>query len=154
MTSNRDDTDDLLQEIFAKAFRSIQGFRGRSLFSTWLHSIAINLTINFLRKRGRRYTVSLNDVDAGIERDKEFIELTATSNPVRENELKELQHRLAHAMQQLSEDHRLVVTLHDVQGVSHVEIAKMLGISEGTVRSRLFYAHQRLQGLLSDLQKP
>lgn len=154
MTANHEDTSDLLQDIFARAFRAIKGFRGKSSFSTWLHSIAINFTINFLRKRGRRHTVSLNDVDAGIERDEEFIEMTSPDTPRRAHELREIQMRITDAMMKLSEDHRAVVTLHDVQGLSHPEISKILGISEGTVRSRLFYAHQKLQKYLNDLREP
>src|SRR5437868_264029 len=64
MTSNHEDTNDLMQDIWAKAFRSINGFRGKSSFYTWIHSISVNMTINFLKKRGRRYQVSLDDVDA------------------------------------------------------------------------------------------
>jgi DNA-directed RNA polymerase specialized sigma24 family protein len=76
MTSNHEDANDLLQEVFAKAFRSISGFRGKSSFYTWIHSIAVNMTINFLKKRGRRFQMSLDDVDLNIQNDKEFIELT------------------------------------------------------------------------------
>lgn len=57
MTSNHEDTNDLLQEVFAKAYRSISGFRGNSTFYTWMHSIAVNMTINFMKKRGRRHTM-------------------------------------------------------------------------------------------------
>ncbi len=150
MTSNHEDTNDLLQDVWAKAYRSIKGFRGQSSFYTWIHSISVNMTINFLKKRGRRHQMSLDDVDSGIQNDKEFIELTATSTPVREANLGELQKRLNEAMQKLSADHRAVVTMFDIQGMPHAEIAKVLGISEGTVRSRLFYAHRQLQNFLSE----
>ena len=153
MTSNHEDTNDLLQDIFAKAYRAINGFRGKSSFYTWMHSIAVNMTINFLKKRGRRYTISLDDVDANIQNDKEFIELTATSSPVREADLGELQKRLNEAMMKLSHDHRAVVTMFDIQGMPHAEISKILGISEGTVRSRLFYAHRQLQNYLEEFRK-
>jgi RNA polymerase sigma factor (sigma-70 family) len=79
MTSNHEDTNDLMQDIWAKAFRSITGFRGKSSFYTWIHSIGVNMTINFLKKRGRRFHMSLDDVDANIQNDKEFIELTAAA---------------------------------------------------------------------------
>src|SRR5471030_731248 len=69
MTSNHEDTNDLLQDVFAKAYRSIGGFRGNSSFYTWMHSIAVNMSINFLKKRGRRQTMSLDDVDAGLQND-------------------------------------------------------------------------------------
>lgn len=150
MTSNHEDTNDLLQDIFAKAYRSIAGFRGNSAFYTWVHSIAVNMTINFLKKRGRRMTLSLDDMDAGVENNKEFIELTSSTNPVREADLGELQQRLNEAMMKLSYDHRAVVTMFDIQGMPHAEIAQILGVSEGTVRSRLFYAHRQLQNYLEE----
>jgi RNA polymerase sigma factor (sigma-70 family) len=150
MTSNHDDTHDMLQDIWSKAFRSINTFRGKSSLYTWIHSIAVNMTINFLKKRTRRTHQSLDDIDSGVHHDKEFVELAATSTPVREANLNELQKRLNEAMQRLSEDHRTVVTLFDIQGMPHAEIAKILGVSEGTVRSRLFYAHRQLQNFLSE----
>ncbi len=150
MTSNHEDTNDLMQDIWSKAYRSIPGFRGKSSFYTWIHSIGVNMTINFLKKRSRRYHMSLDDIDSNLQNDKEFIELTASSTPVREADLSELQKRLNEAMQKLSEDHRAAVTMFDIQGMPHAEIAKILGISEGTVRSRLFYAHRQLQNFLSE----
>jgi len=150
MTSNHEDTNDLLQEVFAKAYRSIKGFRGKSSFYTWIHSIAVNMTINFLKKRGRRYHLSLDDDDSGVQNDKDLVELASNSNPVREADLAELQRRLNEAMMKLSHDHRAVVTMFDIQGMPHAEIAKILGISEGTVRSRLFYAHRQLQNFLEE----
>jgi RNA polymerase sigma-70 factor (ECF subfamily) len=150
MTSNHEDTNDLMQDIWAKAYRSIAGFRGKSSFYTWIHSIGVNMTINFLKKRNRRAAMSLDDIDSNIQNDRDFIELTATSTPVREADLGELQKRLNEAMQKLSEEHRAVVTMFDIQGMPHAEIAKILGISEGTVRSRLFYAHRQLQNFLSE----
>lgn len=150
MTSNRDDSHDLLQDVFAKAYRSLRRFRGQSAFYTWIYSIATNMTLNFLKKRNRRFTYSLDDIDSGIERDQEFIDATAGSDPVREAGLNELQQKLNEAMMQLSDDHRAVVTMFDIQGMQHSEIARIMGVSEGTIRSRLFYAHRQLQSLLSD----
>ncbi len=153
MTANREDTNDILQDVFAKAYRSIKRFKGKSSFYTWIYSIATNMTLNFLKKRNRRRSMSLDDVDNAIEYDKEFIEITSTSDPIREVSISELQKRLNEALQELSENHRAVVTMYDIQGISHTEIAKILGVSEGTVRSRLFYAHRQLQSLLGDLWK-
>src|SRR5262249_17027005 len=81
MTANHEDTNDLLQDIFAKAYKAIRGFRGKSSFYTWIHSIAVNMTLNFLKKRGRRFQLSLDDVDAAVHNDKEFLEATASSSP-------------------------------------------------------------------------
>ncbi len=153
MTSNREDTNDILQDVFAKAYRSIKRFRGKSSFYTWIYSIATNMTLNFLKKRNRRRTMSLDDVDLAIENDHDFIEATSKSDPVREANISELQERLNMAMQQLSVDHRAVVTMFDIQGMPHSEISKILGVSEGTVRSRLFYAHRLLQSHLEDFRK-
>ncbi len=146
MTSNHEDTNDLLQDIFAKAYKAIRGFRGKSSFYTWVHSIAVNMTLNFLKKRGRRFQLSLDDVDASIQNDREFMEATATS-------LSELQRRLNEAMMKLSDDHRAVVTMFHIQGMPHAEISKILRVSEGTVRSRLFYANRQLQNYLDEFRK-
>src|SRR5439155_7983058 len=98
MSSKHEDTNDLLQDIFAKAYKAIRGFRGKSSFYPWIHSIAVNMTLNFLKKRGRRFQLSLDDVDASIQNDKEFLEATASTSPVREADLSELQKRLNEAM--------------------------------------------------------
>ncbi len=154
MTSNHEDANDLLLEVFAKAYRSISGFRGRSSFYTWIHAIAVNMTINFVKKRGRRVQMSLDDLDANVQYDKDFLETTATNTPVREVDLSELQRRLNEAMQKLSVEHRAVVTMFDIQGMPHAEIARILGVPEATVRSRLFYAHRQLQNYLEEFRKP
>ena len=153
MTSNHEDTNDLLQDVFSKAYKSIRGFRGKSSFYTWIHSIAVNMTLNFLKKRGRRFNLSLDDVDASIQNDKEFLELTQSSSPVREADLAELQVRLNEAMMKLSDEHRAVVTMFHIQGMPHAEISKILHVSEGTVRSRLFYANRQLQNYLEEFRK-
>jgi RNA polymerase sigma factor (sigma-70 family) len=139
MTSHKEDTHDLLQEIFARAYSSLQKFRGHSTFYTWLYQIAVNLTLNFLKKRKRRSGVSLNDLDAAAQADAALIDGTS-----------ELQKKLNDAMQRLSESHRMVVTMFDIQGMPHGEIAGMLKVSEGTVRSRLHYAHLQLQSALQE----
>ena len=150
MTASHEDTNDLLQDIFSKAYRSIKGFQGKSSFYTWMHTIAVNMAINFLKKRNRRKTMSLDDVDNGILNDPDFIEATSNGDPSREANLSELQKKLNESMLKLSHDHRAVVTMFDIQGMPHAEISKVLKISEGTVRSRLFYAHRQLQNYLQE----
>jgi RNA polymerase sigma factor (sigma-70 family) len=81
MTSSHEDTNDLLQDIFSKAYRSIKGFQGKSSFYTWMHTIAVHMAINFLKKRNRRKTMSLDDVDNGILHDPDFIEATSNGDP-------------------------------------------------------------------------
>jgi len=152
MTSNHEDTNDLLQDIFAKAYRSICSFRGKSSFSTWMHSISVNMTINFLKKRKRRQHPSLNDPDSSIENDPDFIAATSHGDPRDAISVQELQKKLNAAMMKLSNEHRAVVTMFDIQETPHAEIAKILNISEGTVRSRLFYAHRQLQNYLQEFK--
>jgi len=153
MTSNKEDTHDLLQDIFAKAYRSLRHFRGKSTFYTWIYSIATNMTLNFLKKRRRRTGLSLDDEESGVQNDDAFVDHGHRANPRRQSNIHELQKKLNEALQNLSEEHRAVVTMFDIQGMPHAEISKILGVSEGTVRSRLYYAHQQLQGYLEEFWK-
>jgi RNA polymerase sigma factor (sigma-70 family) len=150
MTSNHEDANDLVQDTFIKAYKSLQSFRGQSSFYTWVYRIAVNRTINFVKRRKNRNQYSLDDLDSAIQSDPDLVEMQSHATPRREVGLNELQEKLNDALQKLSESHRAVVTLHDVQGMTHADIAKVMGCSEGTVRSRLFYARQQLQGLLSE----
>jgi len=150
MTGNHEDANDLVQDALIKAYKSLRSFKGQSSFYTWVYRIAVNRTINFLKRRKDRGHVSLNDVDASIETDPDYVELMSHVTPRREAGLTELQEKLNEAVQKLSDEHRAVVIMHDVQGMTHADIAKVIRCSEGTVRSRLFYARQQLQGLLSD----
>jgi RNA polymerase sigma-70 factor (ECF subfamily) len=153
MTANHEDANDLVQEAFIKAYHSLRSFKGDSTFFTWLYRIAVNRTINFLKQRKHRNHLSLNDLDFNAEHDPDLVALISEKTPRREVGLTELQEKLNEALQRLSEPHRLVVTLHDVQGLSHEEIAKIMDCNIGTVRSRLFYARQQLQAYLSDYVK-
>jgi RNA polymerase sigma-70 factor (ECF subfamily) len=153
MTANHEDANDLAQEAFIKAFQALRSFKGGSSFYTWVYRIAVNKTINFLKQRKNRPQMSLDDLDFHAEHDPDLVALISDKTPRREAGLAELQEKLNAAMQKLSEPHRLVVTLHDVQGLSHEEIAKIMDSNVGTVRSRLFYARQQLQAYLSDYLK-
>src|SRR6266852_3119207 len=153
MTSNHEDANDLAQEAFIKAFHALKSFKGGSSFYTWVYRIAVNKTINFLKQRKNKAQLSLDDLDFNAEHDPDLVALISEKTPRREINLAELQEKLNAAMQKLSEPHRLVVTLHDVQGLSHEEIAKIAECNIGTVRSRLFYARQQLQGYLADYLK-
>ena len=153
MTSNHEDANDLTQETFIKGFQALKSFKGDSSFYTWVYRIAVNKTINFLKQRKNRTHLSLNDIDFNAENDPDLVALVSDRTPRRDVGLAELQQKLNNAMQKLSEPHRLVVTLHDVQGLSHEEIGNIMDCNIGTVRSRLFYARQQLQAHLSDYLK-
>lgn len=150
MTAHHEDANDLAQETFIKAYRALPSFKGDANFFTWLYRIAVNKTLNFLRQRKHRTHLSLNDLDAQVENDPELVALMSDKTPRRDINLAELQEKLNKAMMKLSDTHRMVVTLHDIQGLPHEEIARIMDCNEGTVRSRLFYARQQLQAYLSD----
>jgi RNA polymerase sigma-70 factor (ECF subfamily) len=154
MTSNHEDANDLAQDSFIKAYQALKSFKGGSSFYTWLYRIAVNKTINFLKQRKNRTHMSLNDLDFNTENNPDLVALISEKTPRRDAGLKELQEKLNAALLKLSEPHRLVVVLHDVQGQSHEEIAEVMECNIGTVRSRLFYARQQLQSLLADYLKP
>lgn len=154
MTSHHDDAADLTQETFIRAHRALQGFKGDCTFFTWIYRIAVNRTLNFLKQRRNRSThLSLNDLDFNAEHDPDVVALMSDQTPRRDLDLTELQQRLNAAMLKLSETHRMVVVLHDIQGLPHDEIASIMNCNTGTVRSRLFYARQQLQAYLSDYLK-
>lgn len=153
MTSNHEDANDLAQETFIKAYRSLKSFRGGSSFYTWVYRIGVNKTINFLKQRKKRFHMSLNDLDANVEGDPDLVAMISQDTPHRDAQLNELQEKLNEALMKLSDQHRLAVVLHDVQGMPHDEIAKIMNCNVGTVRSRLFYARQQMQGLLAEYLK-
>ena len=149
MTSNREDAADLTQDAFIKSFQSINRFQGQSSFFTWLYRIAVNSTLTHLRKNRLRTFFSLEKVDENDRQSAEVIEaLTDNTGVERNTFVKELQERLNDAMQKLSIRHRTVVTLFEIDGLSHQEIAEIMNCSVGTVRSRLHYAKQQLQSEL------
>lgn len=149
MTSNREDASDLTQDAFIKAFQSINRFQGQSSFFTWLYKIGINSTLTHLRKNRLRTFFSLEKVDEEDRQSAEVIAaLTDNTGAERDVFVHELQEKLNEAMQKLSIKHRTVVTLFEIDGLSHQEIAEVMNCSVGTVRSRLHYAKQLLQSEL------
>jgi RNA polymerase sigma-70 factor, ECF subfamily len=150
LTSNREDAADLTQDAFIKAFQSIHRFQSQSSFFTWLYRIAVNSTLSHLRKNRLRSFFSLEhiNVDEPVARDV-LAALTDKSGGDRDAYARELQDKLNEAMQKLSIKHRTVVTLFEIDGLSHEEIAEIAGCSVGTVRSRLHYAKRLLQAELA-----
>jgi len=153
MTASHEDASDLAQETFIKAFQALKTYKGDASFYTWIYRIAVNKTINYLKTRRNKTQLSLNDLDFNAENDPGLVALVSDKTPRRELGLAELQEKLNAAMMKLSSVHRLAVTLHDVQGLPHEEIARIMDCNVGTVRSRLFYARQQLQAYLSDYVK-
>ena len=127
---------DFTQETFVRAYQRLAQFRGESAFSTWVHSIAISVTLNGLRRSARHRG-----------RERPLDEAHALPSPVREPE-PELRGRIEAAVDGLPDIYRTVFLMHDLEGYSHGEIAASLGVAEGTSKARLFRARSKLREVL------
>jgi RNA polymerase sigma factor (sigma-70 family) len=150
MVNNQTDAWDLAMETFEKAYKSIHTFRLDAEFFTWLYRIGFNLTVNFIKRNKHRNNLSMDDADLDLQNRSEFIDVSASGDAEKQARLTDLKKKLNESMMKLSDQHRAVVTLFDVQGHSHAEISKIMNCKEETVRSRLFYAHKQLQKYLKD----
>jgi RNA polymerase sigma-70 factor (ECF subfamily) len=150
MLHNADDAMDVTQEVFIKVHTYLDHFRGTSSFYTWLYRIAINLCIDHLRKEGKAQTV---DYDDALDHDysEEANELLPASwdmNPGKALDRKELSGFISRALQALSPNHRAVLLMREVDGLSYSEMADVMQCSKGTIMSRLFHARRRMQDAL------
>lgn len=153
LTGNQDDAQDLSQDVFIQAFASLNSFRQQSDLGTWLHRIAVNKWINISRKEKRHPVVYLDapvkTADGEVQR-----EVAATDgNPQELVEAKEFHSLVRQALHQLTEEHRAVLVLREVQGYSYEDIAVILDCSIGTVRSRLNRARKAMKERLENLSK-
>jgi len=138
-----DDTADVCQEVFLKVYRSLSSFKGESSFSTWLYRVAKNCAYDFVRKK-KGENVSLDETDEdgkGLELpdtdEKNYPEQTALKN-----ERKQL---LWAAVSRLSDEHREIIVLRDINDYTYEQITQMTGLEPGTVKSRLFRAREALK---------
>jgi RNA polymerase sigma-70 factor (ECF subfamily) len=139
---NREDAEDVVQEVFLTAHRSIAEFRGDAAFSTWLHRIAVTRALNHLDRASVRIAKASASID---DEDAPEIAAAATDTPLRALESKELLRRLAACLEKLPAAWRAVVALRDAEELPYEEIARVLGIELGTVRSRLARARGSLK---------
>ncbi|MDR2419775.1 MAG: sigma-70 family RNA polymerase sigma factor [Puniceicoccales bacterium] len=150
MMANMADAADLTQDIFIQAFRSIHSFKGKSSFFTWLYRIGVNKTLEYIRHNKRRRFFSLQAMDGQAVGEDFWRFTTIHDNAEKHAYLHELQEKLNEALQKLSNKHRMVVVLYELENMSHSEIAAILKCSEGTVRSRLHYAKSQLKEFLKE----
>jgi RNA polymerase sigma-70 factor (ECF subfamily) len=154
MTFNHEDAADLSQEAFVKAFRSLTKFKGKSSFFTWLYRIGVNMTLSHLQRKKARRFFSFEQISEGNASGKYLDKFSSSeSSSVRNTLLNELHEKLNEALLKLSDKHRTIVVLYEIDDLSHKEIATIMKCTEGTVRSRLHYAKIQLQSLLSDYLK-
>ena len=143
MVQNTALAEDLTQATMVQAWRRLDRFDGRSAFGTWLYRVGINLTLDHLRRLKNRPQASLeNEAEKGFEIQDQ------TQAPLQHLENRELKHILKEAITKLSEPHRLVFILGEIEGKSYEEISQILKCKRGTVMSRMHYARIHLQRLL------
>lgn len=150
LVKDRDEADDLTQEVFIKAFRSLAGFKGQAQVYTWLYRIAVNRCLDWLKNRGRRPEMSLERVEV-YRTDEDTLQSPGTADA--ETEQRELGRALEKALRALSPDYRVALTLREVDGLSYEEIAEVIDCSVGTVKSRLFRARAQLQRMLANIHE-
>jgi len=152
MVRDEQDAWDLAQEGFLKAWKSLGRFRGESAFTTWLHRIMGNVAIDWLRRRRGAQVGEFEDAHGLHAVEPGAVTVPrAELGPAERLSDQELRVRMEDALSKLSEEHRVVIVLREMQGLEYQEIAERMGSSLGTVMSRLFYARKKLQSLLKDV---
>lgn len=140
---NHADAGDLAQETFIRMYQALPGFRGESSFSTWLYRIAANACRDELRKRQRRRSISMDEL---IENSPASVPVAAgNDSPEEVLQRNETQRHVQECLNRLSDDHRLVLVMREIQGLSYEEIAEVLNCSLGTVKSRISRARNALK---------
>ncbi len=145
MVSNPSDAEDLAQEAFVKAWRGLRFYKHEAAFSTWLYRLTSNVCIDFLRKQKRQNTISLTMEEDGEQE----LEVPDTEPLPEERVLhREKQQAVSEAMAQLEEEYRLALTLRVVDDLTYEQIAEVLDIKVGTVKSRIARARERMRKML------
>jgi RNA polymerase sigma-70 factor, ECF subfamily len=152
---NADDALDVVQDAFIKAHKYLDKFEGTSSFYTWLYRIVMNLAIDHLRKHRKSRAVDFSDTnvqegDAAVG-DEDLVPKILGGNPGRALVDKEIRGRIEAALEELSPNHRSVLVMRELEGLSYEEMAQVMGCSKGTIMSRLFHARRNMQKRLVDL---
>ncbi len=150
MVRNQEDARDLAQDAFIKAYNNLQRFRLESSFYTWLYRIAMNVCIDFHRRRKLRRTEEFDEGIAARGSDGSVDQIHRKLDPGKDLERKQLREKIMVALDELPEEQKQIVVLREIDGMSYKEIAEVLDIPEGTVMSRLFYARKKLQAALKE----
>jgi RNA polymerase sigma-70 factor, ECF subfamily len=151
LVQNQEDAWDLSQEAFIKAWRALPGFKGDSAFYTWIYRIAHNTCLDWLRKKRIQSAGEFDDNRADHQPDPTAEAVPhAFARPDKVLANAELGNRIQEALAKLSDEHRHVMLLREVEGLSYEEISQVTQCPVGSVMSRLFYARKKLQQLLQD----
>ena len=150
MTKDPDDAMDISQETFVRVHRYLPSFKGDSSFFTWTYRIAMNLCLDAQRRKGRAERIDATEGDEAEIEAAMDPPSAALAGPQRATLNAELKEKIEEALQGLSENHRSILLLREVEGLSYEELAKVLGIRKGTVMSRLFHARLKMQKKLRE----
>jgi len=151
MLRSSEDAMDVTQETFIRVHRYLGRFKGSSSFFTWLYRITVNLCIDHLRREGKAQTVDYDDaMDHSEQEAGQFLPWSVDTDPARAVDRKELRAMIASALETLSANHRAVILMREVEGLSYSEMAEVMQCSKGTIMSRLFHARRRMQTALLD----
>jgi RNA polymerase sigma-70 factor (ECF subfamily) len=148
---NRDDVDDIAQEVFIRVYRSLPKFKFNASFFSWLYRITMNLCIDEIRKRKIRRVLSLDYLtEDTLEKSRKSKDYTMVSDSVLTEEKRQV---IQSALQRLTPEHREVLVLREYQDLSYNEIAETLGLRLEAVKSRIFRARTEMKNLLNDYFK-
>ncbi len=151
---SQEDAEDVVQESFVKAYLSLKHFQEKSAFYTWFYRIVYNMSIDHKRKRSRRGGVALEFDESYLNT--EGADSSYLYEPVQTPDdmlkRKEQAQDISKVLNTISDEHRTVMMLREIDGLSYDRIAEVVGVSKGTVMSRLHYARKKLQEGLKDLK--
>ena len=148
---HQDDALDVVQDAFIKAHKYLDKFEGNSSFYTWLYRIVMNLAIDHLRKHRRAKPVELDETRIENDGDDPLLPRILGGNPGRALVDKQIRGRIDQALDELSENHRAVLVMRELEGLSYEDMAQAMSCSKGTIMSRLFHARRNMQKRLLDL---
>jgi RNA polymerase sigma-70 factor (ECF subfamily) len=150
LVRDENDARELVQEAFLRVYRGISSFQGGSSFFTWLYRIVTNLAIDLMRKPGRRDAELLDNHTVDEDADFPLVSRIDGADPIDVMRRREIAQRIQVALDALPPYHRGVILMREVEGMSYEEMAQAMGVSKGTIMSRLFHARQKLQRALAD----
>ncbi len=153
MLKDPDDSKDVSQEVFIKVYRYLEKFNHESSFYTWLYRITVNKCIDFIRKQKRKREVDYDDEilrDGDVQGDDELLPSRLGVHPDKVYGRKELREKMLEALGTLSEKHRTILILREVEGLSYEEMADVLEVSKGTIMSRLYHARRYFQDAVQE----
>jgi RNA polymerase sigma-70 factor (ECF subfamily) len=148
VVQNADDALDVVQDGFIKAHRHLDKFEGNSSFYTWLYRIIMNLSIDHIRKHKRGRHVDFDDAinhDQDEGGDDGLLPRVLGQNPGKSLVRKEIREQISKALAELSDNHRTVLVMRELEGLSYEEMAQAMKCSKGTIMSRLFHARRNMQ---------